>query len=134
VQQHLDGSKDFLAHADWLRSSGRSDSTTVGWAITALFYAAIHAVRAYLVSEKGEKVTAHMEMRHLYNSYPELKRTQKAYDLLKQQSEAARYYLAVFTWKEFEALRPDAERVLAVWSPKAKSNLPTTEAGPKAQA
>jgi HEPN domain-containing protein len=125
VQKHLQGADDQLAHADWLHSSsGRSDSTTVGWAITSLFYAAVHAVRAYLVSEKGEKVTAHAEMRGFYEKYPELKKTKSAYDLLKQESEGARYYLTKFTWEDFAKLRPDARKVIAVWGPKAAANLP----------
>jgi hypothetical protein len=48
ARRHLDNIEKNLAFADWLKSSGRTDPTTVGWAITVLFYASLHAVRAHL--------------------------------------------------------------------------------------
>jgi hypothetical protein len=119
--QHLAGAKANLAFAGGLRTAQATDSVVVGWAITALFYSAVHAVRAYLLARHGVRVAAHEDMRSLLQLHPELRRTHTAYNHLKQQSESARYYLnPAFTWSDYDSLLKDAERILTTWGPHVK--------------
>jgi uncharacterized protein (UPF0332 family) len=118
ARQHLSGAEANLAFADQLHRTQGNDFVVVGWAITALFYAAVHAVRAYLLARHGIRVAAHEDMRRLLQEHPELKRTHTSYNHLKQQSESARYYLnPAFTWSDYESLLKDAQKVLATWKP-----------------
>ncbi len=118
---HLQAARDHIAHGDFLQSTGRNDPVTVGWAITALFYGALHAVRAYLKACKDVDVTSHEDFSNHARAYPELKRSQVDYDWLKQESQAARYYCNPnFTWADFVQLRKAANKVLATWEPLAK--------------
>ncbi len=111
-----------MAFADALRAGPNADPATVGWAITALFYAAVHAVRAYVLEHHGIRVVSHEDVRRLRHRFPELRKTESKYAHLKQQSEAARYYLSDhFTWADFDELRRDAEMVLKTWLPLLKS-------------
>lgn len=125
ADQHIAGAEAHLAFGDSLRAAAGADPgavedpTVVGWAITALFYCAVHAVRAYLVAAKGVRVSAHEDMKRYLADYPELRKTSSAYSTLKQESESARYYLnSNFRWKDYDELRKDAARVLATWKPK----------------
>lgn len=123
AERHLEGARCNIAYADSLRDAHVSDAEVdpmvVGWAITALFYAAVHAVRAYLRHAKGVVVSSHEDIRKFEEKYPELRRTEVPYKHLKQQSESARYYLnSRFTWTDYEELRKDAVRVLKVWESK----------------
>ena len=132
ARRHIAAVQSHREFAEFLRGSGRDDPVTVGWAITALFYASVHAVRAYLTARHGESVTAHQDMYQLYRSHPELKRTQDAYDLLKQKSEGARYYAETFVWKDFENLLQDARKVESTWLPKANKAIADAASAPKA--
>lgn len=117
VEQHLKGARDNLAFADQLRAVANQDVCVIRWAITALFYSAVHAVRGYLVARHGVTVISHQQMRDLERDHPELMKTKVDYDQLKQQSHTARYYLSNrFTWADFDVLRSRAERVLRHWS------------------
>lgn len=118
AQRHAAGAVRNLDFARSLRTGQATDPTTVGWAITALFYAAVHAVRAHLVHRHGEVVTSHEDLRHLKDKYTELNRTLSKYSYLKQQSESARYYLNdSFTWADFDKIDPQAVLVLKTWLP-----------------
>ena len=122
--QHLEGAKAHLAFADALAAAGATtteDPVAVGWAITALFYSAVHCVRAYLVSAKKAKVVSHEDFRRLEREFPELNASRAPYQTLKQQSESARYYLNKnFTWADYQKLRRDAARVLNTWEPRVR--------------
>jgi hypothetical protein len=121
---HLAGVAKQLEHAEFLRASGRDDHTTVGWAITALFYCAVHVIRAYLTGVKGVTVSAHEDMHRCYREFPELTKTRAEYQLLKQESEAARYYLSdKFTWTDYDKLRSRLGKIEAVWNPKTKAAI-----------
>lgn len=112
------GAEANLVFAAGLRAAAVQDHVVIGWAITALFYSSVHAVRAYLLARHDVRVAAHEDMRSLLQKHPELKKTHTAYYHLKQQSESARYYLnQAFTWSDYDSLRRDAERVLATWRP-----------------
>jgi hypothetical protein len=119
VEQRLRGVEQFVRFADTLKVSGSSDFVTVGWAITALFYSAVHEIRAYLKAKHGLNVASHEEMRHVEQRHPELQRTKGIYDLLKQESHSARYYLNErFTWSDYEILRKKATAFQAAWRSK----------------
>lgn len=119
AERHIRGAKNNLAFGDALKASGQNDPTTVGWAITALFYSAVHTVRAYLLARHKVVVSSHEDVRSFESKYPELKRTSPSYRHLKQQSEKARYYLFErFTWDDYIDLRVDAQRVLSTWEAK----------------
>jgi hypothetical protein len=119
---HLRAVQDHIAFGDALKATGRADATTVGWAITALFYAALHAVRAYLKACKQVDVASHGDFKGYERQFPELRRTALDYNHLKQESQSARYYCNPnFTWDNFDDLRRKAERVANVWVPKATS-------------
>ncbi len=113
------GAREQLQHADWLRSSGVSGPTAIGWAITALFYATVHALRGYVAERHRHRVASHEDVRRLWNKYPELKRVKANYTGLKQQSESARYYLNdQFTWNDYDKLRSKAEAVVKFFENK----------------
>ncbi len=120
AETHLRAVTEHIAHGEWLKSSGRTDATTVGWAITALFYAALHSVRAYLKACKNVDVSSHDDFKAYERQFPELKKTALDYNFLKQESQSARYYCNPnFTWTNFDDLRKKAERVAGIWVPKA---------------
>jgi hypothetical protein len=126
---HLAAVDAHLAHAERLKATGDADPVMVGWAITALFYAALHAVRGYLRACKDVEVTSHDEFKNLIHAYPELKRTNEDYDNLKQQSQSARYYCNPnFTWADYEHLRRKALRIASMW--KAPSQRCIAETAP----
>lgn len=96
----------------------------MGWAITALFYAAVHATRAYLKACKDIEVSSHDDFRGQLEQYPELKSSRAEYDLLKQQSHSARYYCNPnFTWADYERLLPKANKIASTWRPRAERCL-----------
>jgi hypothetical protein len=116
--------ESMASFADGLHASSATDAATLQWAVTALFYSALHVLRAYLLARHGERVTAHDEMHALLAKYPELNRTKAPYDLLKQESHAARYYLSEkFTWTDYDFLRKECSRVLNTWQPKVTALL-----------
>lgn len=118
-EAHLEGAAKNLAYAEWLRAQGRTDSLAVGWAITALFYSAVHAVRAYLLARHNVKVTSHDDVKSFERQYPEIRRTVIDYEWLKQESHSARYYLSPhFTWDDYAKLRKAAEKIDNTWRTK----------------
>jgi len=122
---HIKASSDHLQHGDRLRASGVNDPVTVGWAITALFYSALHAVRAYLKACKNIEISSHddhkAKQRH---EATELNRTAVDYRQLEQQSQSARYYCnGNFTWDDFDHLRKNANKVANTWIPRAEACL-----------
>ena len=91
------------------------------WAVTALFYATVHYLRAYLASVKQVTVSAHQDMHWIWPKYPELRQVKPLYEHLKQQSQKARYYEVTsggpaqnpweFSPKDLADLRSSADRV-----------------------
>jgi len=133
VRRHLDGADRFFEHADFLRGSGRTDPTTIGWAITALFYSALHELRAYIQARHNREIATHEDMRDLPSTYPELRKTSTDYEELKQQSQGARYYMKEFTWDDFARLRSTVTRIKSCWRGKTEKELeppPSGELGP----
>jgi hypothetical protein len=119
-ERHFEGARATLALADSLNAAKDERRFAVGWAITMLFYAAVHAVRGYLRLRHGVVVSSHEDIRQFERSYPELLKMQAPYKELKQQSEAVRYYLnEKFTWDDYEHLRLKAKRLLDHWEAQA---------------
>lgn len=82
-----------------------------GWAITALFYSAVHFTRAYLSARHGVQVSSHEEMRAIWNRHPELRQIKADYVHLKQVSEGFRYYLEDFAPEDVDRTRRHAEKI-----------------------
>jgi uncharacterized protein (UPF0332 family) len=124
VQEHLRIAQEFLAFAAWLRQSGRDDAVTVGWAITNIYYAALHTASAYVLARHGVRAESHADRDRWFrpNGFPELSRLDRAdYFELKRQSEAQRYRGEQFTWADFERLRDRGEHFVAKFATRART-------------
>ena len=128
ARAHLQGADANLAFGSGLVGASPEDPVAIGWAITALFYAAVHEARAYLVARHGRRIVAHDDMRAVWDSHPEMRAGRTPYTELKQQSESARYYLnRAFVASDFSFL---AERYGAVRSVlRAKTERAIRDAG-----
>lgn len=89
-----------------------------GWAITALFYSAVHFMRAYLAAHHGVQIASHDAMHELWNRFPELRKVKVEYVHLKQTSEAFRYYLQDFDAQDVIDTRRHLAKVRGVLEPK----------------
>lgn len=118
---HLDGADANVAFGDMLVTSQGTDAVAVGWAVVAMFYAAIHETRAYLVAKHGRRVVAHEDMRGVWNDHPEMGAARAPYMDLKQQSESVRYYLnRAFTLADFAHVKGRYQRVRSLLRPKTE--------------
>ena len=75
-----------------------------GWAITGLFYAALHLIQAYLV-QVGPAPVNHQKRAVSIAATVELARVVDPYRLLKALSENARYDCRAFSPEQFEEVR-----------------------------
>lgn len=117
--EHLNGADENLAFAEQLRNDTKNAGCAIRWAVTCLFYASLHEIRGYLLAKHGVQLVSHEDMRNQYDKYPELKRTKNKYTTLKEHSEAARYYLADFTWPQYDQMRTSLlEPIKNAWRPK----------------
>ena len=80
--------------------AGLSERFT-GWEVTALFYAALHYVNAFL-AEQGREPEFHQQRSHLVG---ELTNAQDDYRMLYEESLNSRYRLALFTPRQVAELR-----------------------------
>ena len=55
---HLARARENRAHAEWLINERPTDPTAVQWAVTAVFYSALHGLTAYLMA-RGVNVSSH---------------------------------------------------------------------------
>jgi hypothetical protein len=112
---HLDGADANAAFGRALADAHPQDPVVVGWAVTALFYAAVHEARAYLVARHGRRIVAHDDMRAVWSAHPEMQPGRVPYTELKQQSESARYYLnRAFSADDFAFLETKYARIRAL--------------------
>lgn len=74
------------------------------WAVTVLFYAAVHYVDAHL-AKKSENPGNHYERNRCILDDPTAKGVFKQYERLRQRSRAARYDGARYTLPEIDALK-----------------------------
>lgn len=92
--------------------------------MVAMFYAAIHETRAYLVARHGMRVVAHEDMRGVWTHHPEMSPAKAPYTDLKQQSESVRYYLnRQFTSADVVHFKSRYERVRSVLRPRTERAL-----------
>jgi len=110
--QHLEGATALHQKAQELSAFCN------GWAITALFYAAVHYVRSYLVVRHQRHVEAHEAMRQVWREFPEMQRIRSEYELLKKESEQFRYYLVQFSTDDFKKLQTKLDKIKTVLEPR----------------
>lgn len=94
---HLDQARRNLKLAEDLLREHGADPTYVQWAVTAIFYCAVHCIQAHLMRH-GRAPRTH-EARGTLIADPRYGvpiDVQTAYELLSQRSRAARYDLATF--------------------------------------
>ena len=105
--EHLQQAGENRAHAEMLLREHRSDRTSVQWAVTAVFYCAVHCVEAYLADQRQHS----MDHRHRDSllddpaiGFPVDARD--AYQQLKQWSQSGRYLMGGFTFDPRVRPRP----------------------------
>lgn len=102
--EHLSQARSNETYADYLLQTGRSDAVT--WAATALFYAAVHYGRAFLVASGAKTITTHVGFDSYFSKYwkkpPDIF---PLYRRLKDDSEAGRYDCVAYSEVEVEMLR-----------------------------
>lgn len=82
------------------------DRTTYSdWAITVLFYAALHYVDAFLAHAGFTYPGGHPTRDGLVNSVTQLRTISSEYFRLKNRSSSARYYASRFSTREIERCR-----------------------------
>ena len=80
-------------------------ATYSDWAVTALFYSALHYVDAYLARQGHEDPGDHDMRDTLMRNYPVTRAVWNEYRRLKSFSRSARYYAARFKPGEVTGLR-----------------------------
>ena len=94
---HLNQARQNLLLAEYLLREHAANPTYVQWAVTAIFYCAVHCMQAHLV-QHGRSPRTHEARGRLIADprYGVPIDVQTAYELLSQRSRAARYDLAMF--------------------------------------
>jgi hypothetical protein len=96
-EAHLDQARANLAHAEYLLSSRRSDPTAVQWAMSAVFYCAVHCVEAHLATFNVHCKTHGERRRALVDPQYQIPLpVQLGYIHLQDWSEQARYEVVHF--------------------------------------
>ena len=91
----------------------RLASLDAGWAVTCLFYAALHLIEAYL-SQTSAANKNHREREASVRHAVELNRIATSYTRLKKESENSRYKCVEFSAASFRMLRDNMYRPLAL--------------------
>jgi hypothetical protein len=81
-----------------------ADSADFDWAVTVLFYAALHLVQVYIV-RKGVRVENHWERDRYILASAELRPILDSYRALRVHSENTRYKCRKFLQSEFDEIR-----------------------------
>lgn len=94
---HLEQARRNREIAEHLLREHGADATYVQWAVTAIFYCAVHCIQAHLM-RYGRAPRTHESRGRLIADprYGVPLDVQTAYELLSQRSRAARYDLATF--------------------------------------
>jgi hypothetical protein len=79
-----------------------SDQPSIDWTLTALFYAAVHYVEAYLAKHLDSHLRSHLTRDKYIAREPGLRPIWGAYSFLKYYSYNARYEVAGFTGKDMQ--------------------------------
>lgn len=118
--QHLETADRFLKIAE---GADGAEGDLRAWGIVFEFYAAVHWVRAYIRwKDPDAQIANHDDVRGYFESYAELQKIKRSYDLLKQTSQSVRYY-GQCTWSEddYARTRSAAMQVRGWAVPKIKS-------------
>jgi uncharacterized protein (UPF0332 family) len=81
-----------------------AENQSYDWAVTALFYAALHKVQAYL-ARSDLYPTSHSRREKVLASRPETEPLGELYMLLRTRSEDARYNCLAFSQAEYARLK-----------------------------
>jgi len=87
----------------------------IRWAVTALFYAALHALSAYMLHRYDVVALEHKHRWPWLRTYSELKRFAYDYRELYERSHAARYSPATFTGSDYDKLRARGRHMIERW-------------------
>jgi hypothetical protein len=121
VEDHLHLADELLALAAWGAAARPDDGLAVGWAVTQVFYAAVHGLSACVLARHGVRAPAHQDRGRWFNEYPELRKGEAwDYRALKQASEGSRYRGVPYTAAQYAAHRTTAERLIAHWAAMAR--------------
>ena len=88
----------------------RADGCCVDWAITMLFYSALHYIDAFL-DGKGMHPRNHTVRDDEIQNNGSIKAIYRDYRFLKHRSRAARYEIANYTEREFTAAQKSLEAI-----------------------
>ena len=99
VAQHLEQFERNLAVSSRLEASDDFD-----WAVTTLFYAALHLMQAYMI-QHDLKADSHRRREQLMLAHSGLRIVVDQYRALRSLSEHARYECRRFSREEFESIR-----------------------------
>jgi hypothetical protein len=119
---HLRLAREFLDFGARLAAADAPDETSLGWAVTAAYYASLHAVSGYFLARHGERPGSHVERERLLHDrrYPEFgKQDREDYFGLKNASERSRYLGVPTTVLHHTLYRQRAERLVAKWGDRA---------------
>ncbi|MGH9343341.1 MAG: hypothetical protein ACRD19_06230 [Terriglobia bacterium] len=111
-------------HLNWAKNNENladtfdpADSFNVDWAITILFYAAVHYIDAYLAA-RGRRAQAHDQREREIADDPILAQVWENYRQLKRMSRDARYEMAEYRKNDLEKARLCLEAVKHVVIPR----------------
>ena len=111
---HLNRAIENEQFADSLNSSS---SLETDWAITALFYSAVHYVDAYLVVARSKPID-HQERERMIERNGTLSGIFMPYRELKRMSRAARYDIAAYGPRELAKAKRLLGEIKAVITPR----------------
>ena len=92
-----------LHNREFLDTLDLGDSPFLDWAVTVIFYTAVHLVEQFL-AHKGQDLLSHETRERFISQSADLKPIWSVYRELKYQSERARYLMARFQPDEVRKL------------------------------
>ena len=114
VDDHLLLADELFALAAWGAAARPDDGLAVGWAVTQVFYAAVHGLSACVLARHGVRAPAHQDRGRWFTDYPELRKSEAwDYRALKRASEGSRYLGVPYTAAQYAVHRATAERLVA---------------------
>jgi len=120
TEDHLRISQDLLTLASWLVTERPDDTFAIGWGVTHVYYAVVHALSACVLARHGVRVPSHQDRQRWFDEFPELRKAEKwDYRLLKKASEESRYQGQGYTRAQYDVHRATAERLTKHWSAMA---------------
>jgi hypothetical protein len=124
VDDHLRVAREFLDFgARVVAGSSPADPVTLAWAVTSAYYAALHAITAYMLAAHDERAATHADRDRWLRDrrFPEFaEQDRKEYFGLKAASEASRYYGRAYNVLDHTLWRQRAERIVAKWGDRAR--------------